>query len=88
MWGAGSNPAVPILHNGELPQYFLKRPVEMQGVLLCKKGKNMKYLNEYTTKELVEELKKREGVSVTVAEPYESKEIDVEGPAIVITVID
>lgn len=48
----------------------------------------MKNLNEYTTKEIVEELKKREGVSVTVAEPYESKEIDVEGPAIVITVID
>lgn len=48
----------------------------------------MKHLNEYTTKELVEELKKREGVSTAIAGPYENKVTDVEGPAIVLTVID
>ena len=48
----------------------------------------MKDLTEYTTKELVAELKKREGVSSTVAGPYESETVDVEGPAIVLTVID
>lgn len=48
----------------------------------------MKDLNEYTTKELVEELKNREGVSLAVVGPYESRTVDVEGPAVVLIVID
>ncbi|WP_141639515.1 BC1881 family protein [Clostridium novyi] len=40
------------------------------------------------TKDLVDELIKREGVKVTIAEPYENKDIKVNGPAIVLVVID
>ncbi|BFN03900.1 BC1881 family protein [Clostridium tetani] len=46
------------------------------------------HIKNVTTKELVEELLKRDGVKVTVAEPYENKEVKVNGPAIVITVTD
>ena len=45
-------------------------------------------LKSFETRELVEELRKREGVAVEVAEPYEKKEIDIEGPAIMLIVID
>ena len=45
-------------------------------------------LNEYATKELVEELKQREGVKTIVAEPYDLKELKVEGHAVVLIVED
>lgn len=48
----------------------------------------MNDLEKITTKQLVEELKKREGVNVTIVEPYEKKTLEVEGSAIVLTVID
>lgn len=47
-----------------------------------------KNLTEYKTCELVEELKKREGVEAHLAEPYEDIELKVNGPAIVLVVID
>lgn len=43
---------------------------------------------DFTTKELVEELKQREGVKTIVAEPYDLKELKVEGPAILLVVMD
>lgn len=49
----------------------------------------MKDIKDYKTCELVEELKKREGVKFEFVEPYEDKEIGIiSGPAIVLTVID
>ena len=52
-------------------------------------------LSEVSTKELVEELRKREGVFTNYAEPYEpysvktgDGQIDDKGPAIILTVID
>lgn len=45
-------------------------------------------LKEISTKDLTEELMKREGVEIIIAEPYEKKAIEIEGPAIIITVID
>ena len=45
-------------------------------------------LKQCETCELVEELKKREGVTAHWAEPYEDKEIKVTGPAQVLIVID
>lgn len=48
----------------------------------------MNDLEKIPTEQLVEELKKREGVNVTIAEPYEKESFEVEGPAIVLTVID
>ena len=38
--------------------------------------------------DLVEELKKREGVDVTIAEPYQDVTIPVSGPAIVLVITD
>ena len=45
-------------------------------------------LKDYTTKELVEELSKRVGVAETVVAPHEEETMRVQGPAIVLVVID
>lgn len=47
-----------------------------------------KDLRDFKTCELVEELGKREGVESHRAEPYEQKEYRVNGPALVLIVID
>lgn len=46
------------------------------------------YLHNVSTKDLVEELQKRDGVETTTAEPYQDKTISVNGPAVVLVVID
>lgn len=48
----------------------------------------MASLDNVSTKDLVEELRRREGVEATIAEPYEDVEIKVIGPAIVLVVTD
>ena len=45
-------------------------------------------LSKVKTSDLVRELEKREGVEVTVAEPYEDVTVSVNGPAIVLVVTD
>lgn len=45
-------------------------------------------LENVPTEELVSALSLREGVKIEVAEPYEDIEVSVNGPAIVLTVID
>lgn len=45
-------------------------------------------LTEISTKDLVEELKKREGVKATIVEPYRDDEIVASGPSIVFVVTD
>lgn len=45
-------------------------------------------LKNFRTCELVEELKNREGVETHMAEPYGNVELEVDGPAIVLVVID
>lgn len=45
-------------------------------------------LKDYATYQLVEELKKREGVETTVADPYEDVEVRANGPANILVVID
>lgn len=45
-------------------------------------------LSKVKTCDLVRELEKREGVAVTVAEPYEDVMVSANGPAIVLVVID
>lgn len=45
-------------------------------------------LDNVSTSELVHALFNREGVKVEIAKPYEDLEILVNGPAIVLTVID
>lgn len=45
-------------------------------------------LEAISTKSLVEELKKREGVEATIVEPYKQHNAHIEGPAIVMIVTD
>lgn len=45
-------------------------------------------LSDVPTKELVSEIQKREGVETTTAEPYQDVQVQVNGPAIVLVVID
>lgn len=45
-------------------------------------------IEKYSTKELVEELLKREGVDYKKVEPYADEVISANGPAILIKVID
>ena len=45
-------------------------------------------LNNVKTKDLVEELKQREGVHTEYAEPYQEKQITVNGPAQILIVFD
>lgn len=44
-------------------------------------------LKDVSTKELVEELKTREGVSAKIAEPYQDLSVKVNGPAIVMSLL-
>jgi hypothetical protein len=48
----------------------------------------MRPFDGVSTRELVEELRQREGVEATIAEPHKDIEIKVNGPAIVLVVID
>ena len=52
------------------------------------KGAEEKVLKNIPTKELVEELKKREGVKAEYAEPYQDTVISINGPAVILIVID
>ena len=45
-------------------------------------------LNDFSTCELVEELKRREGVNAEYAEPYQDKVVTVNGPAQILVIID
>ena len=47
-----------------------------------------KDLKNNTTEELVTELRKREGVETTVADPYQDVEVKASGPAIILVVTD
>lgn len=45
-------------------------------------------LKQVETCELVQELKKREGVEIKYAEPYQETAFSVNGPAVILIVID
>ena len=62
----------------------MAREIEQQE----KGGERMKRGAKVTTKQLVEELKTREGVETIIAEPYEKKTVEIEGPAIILIVED
>lgn len=49
---------------------------------------NSRSITNFSTKELVEELQKREGVETFFAKPYEDVPVSVNGPAILLVVID
>lgn len=45
-------------------------------------------IKDFKTCELVEELKKREGVETIVINPYEKEKIEIEGPMILLKIVD
>lgn len=45
-------------------------------------------LKVFKTRELVEELKKREGVEVVLINPYKKEKLEIEGPATLLKIID
>ena len=45
-------------------------------------------LSEFQTCDLVDELRQREGVETHIAEPYQDVTVSVNGPAVVLVVID
>ena len=45
-------------------------------------------LSEFKTCDLVDELRKREGVETHIAEPYQDVTVSVNGPAVVLVVMD
>ena len=45
-------------------------------------------LSEFKTCDLLDELRKREGVETHIAEPYQDVAVSVNGPAVVLVVID
>ena len=48
----------------------------------------MKDLKNITIKELVEELKNREGVEMKIVDRHQDEVIEVNGPCLVLTIID
>lgn len=48
----------------------------------------MDELKRYTTKELVEEMKRRDGVLAEYAEPHQDKKISISGPAVILIIVD
>ena len=49
---------------------------------------NSEKMHDVPTRELVDELMRRECVEVTIAEPYQNVIATANGPAIILTVID
>lgn len=45
-------------------------------------------LKHFSTKELFEELKSREGVETEYAEPHRDKKISINGPAVILIITD
>lgn len=41
-----------------------------------------------STKELVEELQKREGVKTEYVEPYQDRKLSANGPAVILVIVD
>lgn len=54
----------------------------------CKKHAASAGLNEFSTEDLVDELRHREGVDSRWVEPYMNHALMVDGPAWVLTVVD
>ena len=79
-------PAALVLELQEQPE------IDVIAAELAKKIKKgvtiMQNLNQVPTKDLVEELLKRDGVEQTIAEPYQDVVIKQNGPAIILVVTD
>ncbi|MFQ9891846.1 MAG: BC1881 family protein [Emergencia sp.] len=72
-----------------MTKYYKKRTIqERSEVKRMDFEKEKEELKKYPTCELVEELKKREGVKAIIADPHESLNMNVVGPAVILNIID
>lgn len=71
---------------GEYPHIALKEALDM--AITALRSVSREQLSEFKTCELVDELRKREGVETHIAEPYQDVTVSVNGPAMVLVVID
>lgn len=63
-------------------------PEVAESVLTALRPVSREQLSEFKTCVLVDELRKREGVETHIAEPYQDMTVPVNGPAVVLVVID
>lgn len=71
---------------GEYPHVKLGEALNM--ALSALRPVSREQLSEFKTCDLVDELRKREGVETHIAEPYQDVAVSVNGPAVVLVVID
>ena len=72
-------------------EYWTYKPTEVEAAkmaIAALRPVSREQLSEYKTCDLVEELRKREGVETHIAEPYQDVAVSVNGPAVVLVVID
>lgn len=80
------------MHYNKIAETADKHPLSagngLPALMMADWESEMNKMNEFTTAELVEELKRRQGVDARIAEPYEDITVSVNGPAIVLIVTD
>ena len=80
--------ARPISENVDFQGFNDSLMKDVQNPLNIVSEANSTELENTTTAALVEELKKREGVDTRIVEPYVDFDVKVNGPAIVLIVVD
>ena len=72
-------------------EYWTYKPTEVEAAKMAidaLRPVSREQLSEFKTCDLVDELRKREGVETHIAEPYQDVTVSVNGPAVVLEVID
>lgn len=72
-------------------EYWTYKPTEVEAAkmaIAALRPVSREQLSEFKTCDLVDELRKREGVETHIAEPYQDVTVSVNGPAVVLVVID
>lgn len=72
-------------------EYWTYKPTEVEAAKMAidaLRPVSREQLSEFKTCDLVDELRKREGVETHIAEPYQDVTVSVNGPAVVMVVID
>jgi hypothetical protein len=78
--------SAPTHHYGKRQR---ERAIELEKVKIkALRPVSWEQVSEFKTCDLVDELRKREGVETHIAEPYQDVTVSVNGPAVVLVVID
>ena len=78
--------SAPTHHYGKRQR---ERAIELEKVKInALRPVSREQVSEFKTCDLVDELRKREGVETHIAEPYQDVTVSVNGPAVVLVVID